>query len=312
MIPTNAPGWPHGCLLPLLAAGCLLAGASQATQPTGEPGLQAAVARWTDTAPVVDGDLAPGEYGGAIPLQVTFEDVTTYPGVIPGFGASPAYVPPSSPDDLSFQVSVLYDADNLYVCVEVADDLVIDDGPDADGPCPYCDDDVELFVDGDGVGNDLSPRYVGTEEGFQIAMDVGGDALTQLRGGLDLGWEGAAGRTPRGYLIEFRVPLASIDTRDGRGEQPPRPGDSIGFNVAVGDDDNGGWPYNLVCEGRRCDYTDGAPFDTFGKWDGAASWDEGSWGTLYFEPPAGGRPAGRLATARVEPGTWARVKSLLK
>ena len=153
---------------------------------------------------------------------------------------------------------------------------------------------------------------MGTKEGFQLAMDVGGDALTQLRGNLDLGWEGAAGLTPRGYVTEFRIPLAAIDTQDGRGERPAGPGDAIGFNVAVSDDDNGGWPYNLVCEGRWCDYPDGPPFATFGKWDGGATWDEESWGTLTFEPPAGADGAGKLAGTGGQPSTWGQVKSQAK
>ena len=46
----------------------------------------------------------------------------------------------------------------------------------------------------------------------------------------------------------FRIPLSSINTIDtswfssafpGAGFRPPQPGDIIGFNVAVGHDDNG-------------------------------------------------------------------------
>src|SRR5215470_11465060 len=65
-------------------------------------------------------------------------------------------------------------------------------------------------------------------------------------------WDSKTGARPHGFAAEFRVPLDSINTMDtswfttffpATGSRPPQPGDIIGFNVAVGDDDNGGLSY---------------------------------------------------------------------
>ena len=52
--------------------------------------------------------------------------------------------PPDSPADSSFTIYTLYDDNNLYVAVDVTDDIVI-----CDGPVPYLDDDAEIMIDGD-------------------------------------------------------------------------------------------------------------------------------------------------------------------
>jgi hypothetical protein len=46
-----------------------------------------------------------------------------------------------------------------------------------------------------------------------------------------------AGRTDRGYVIEFETPLHLIDTRDGPGVRPAATGSTLFFNVGVHDND---------------------------------------------------------------------------
>ncbi|NIM99729.1 MAG: hypothetical protein GTO24_17135 [candidate division Zixibacteria bacterium] len=239
-----------------------------------QPGEQMMTARWAQHgAPVIDGVMGPTEWSAAIPFHVTFSQPTTTPGIIPYWLPSP-----DNPDDLSFTVYSMYDEENLYIAVDVADDIIIDDSPD---DLPWFDDDVEIYVDGDQEGNDISgngPDEVPGKEGFQLLKDVGGDSGTNSVDEID--WEAAPGFRPRGYVVEFRIALGSIDTQDGEGEAPPGPGSSVGFNVTVGDDDNGGLPYNWDPE------SDGS--DSYGAWDG--SWDtwwyarEDDWGSLYLEP----------------------------
>jgi hypothetical protein len=102
-------------------------------------------------------------------------------------------------------------------------------------------------------------------------------------------WDSKAGLRPHGFVVEFRIPLTSINTLDtswfskpfpGSGFRAPQPGDIIGFNVAVGDDDNGGPGY---LRGEPAPHT-----DSFTAWDGRSlGWyvfAERDWGNLYLAP----------------------------
>ena len=293
----------------LVAVLCVSVNVAFGKKPSSEPGQQMITARWTDTAPGIDGAIGPGEYSAAIPLHVTFVQ-PTYPGVVPDLGTEYEWPWPENPDDLSYTIYAMYDEDNLYIAVDVADDYVIDDGPDCFGAFPWWDDDVEIFVDGDRVGNDITDFFAPGKEGFQLVMDAGGDAWA-TPGDADINavidWEAAPGLRPRGYMVEFRIALSSIDTEDDGDETPPGPGSKIGFNVVAGDDDNGSLPYNW---GQfDCVYwsPDEELTDTFGMWDGSATFLEDDWGTLYFDPKWAAKPALSL-----QPSTWGWVKSLLK
>jgi hypothetical protein len=46
-----------------------------------------------------------------------------------------------------------------------------------------------------------------------------------------------AKRTNDGYIVEFEIPLALIDTKDGPGVVPPGPGSLLQFGMAVTDND---------------------------------------------------------------------------
>jgi len=252
-----------------------------------QPGQQVYIAYPVDDdPPMIDGVLDKGEYEDAMYLRVTFNDPTSPPGLVPEWLPSPY-----NRVDLSYEVYAVYDEEYLYIAVDVRDDFVIDDGPNYWGRFPWFDDDVEIFVDGDQVSNDIAEEKSG-KEGFQLLMDAGGDAWAtpgaeNINAVID--WNAMTGPRPKGYLVEFRISLASIDTEDGGDEVPPGPGDSIGFNIAVGDDDNGSFPYNwgqIVCDPpdyENCvDEADTELTDTFGMWDGSGTFIEDDWGTLVF------------------------------
>lgn len=279
-----------------------------AKQPSSQPEKQMMTARWTDKAPRIDGVMGPGEWSAAIPVHVNFVKPSTAPGVVEA-----GFENPDNPHDLSFTIRAVYDADNLYVAVAVADDFL------AVGPLAWESDAVEIFVDGDRVngcpppddgilayygiydiwqdctpqtglndffnwdnwaayaygGADESIWRVGGEEGFQLITDFQGTAWSWYSpAALGLEWTSAAGLHPRGYVVEWSIALDSIDTQDGPDHRRPEPGEVIGFDIAVDD-------------------CDGFARDTQGWWEGRATGStyahEDEWGTLYFEPQPKGK-----------------------
>lgn len=282
-----------GTLFLLLPSGA----ASQAASPRNSiPGKQLMVAHYSNTPPVIDGVFTPGEWAAATPVFVEgSSSPATPPGVVPSIGL-PYLFPPDSPADSSFTVYTLYDANNLYVAVDVTDDIVI-----CDGPVAYLDDDAEIMIDGDrqpgdiqmafacGPSNPNCPNPVVNNEGFQLVTSVCNQSLTSPPNNPAIVWESKAGLRPHGFVVEFRVPLSSINTLDTSwfssafphfGFRPPQPGDIIGFNVSVGDDDNGGPSY---ARGEPAPHT-----DSYTAWDGrSVGWfvfAERDWGNLYFAP----------------------------
>jgi len=263
------------------------------------PGRQIMVARYTNTPPVIDGVFSPEEWGGALPVYVAGSlHPATPPGVVPNIPGLPYLFAPDSPQDSSFTIYTLYDANNLYVAVDVLDKIII-----CDGPVPYLDDDAEIFIDGDrqpgdavmailcGPNNPNCPNPVINNEGFQLVTSVCNQSLTFPSNNPSIVWESKAGLRPHGYVVEFRIPLDSINTSDtswfsggfpGSSFRRPQPRDFIGFNVAVGNDDNGGLSYARTEPGPHK--------DTYTAWDGrSVGWvvyAESDWGKLYLAPRA--------------------------
>jgi hypothetical protein len=284
----------------LLVIGTLLlfsrSATSQSSPQSRIAGKQLMIARYTKTPPVIDGVFSPGEWAGSNPVFVEgSSSPATPPGVVPSIGL-PYLFPPDSPADSSFTVYTLYDDNNLYVAVDVTDDIII-----CDGPVPYLDDDAEIMIDGDrrpgdahmavncGPNNPNCPNPVVNNEGFQLVTSVCNQSLTAPSNNPSIVWESKAGLRPRGFVVEFRIPLSSINTIDtswfssafpGFGFRAPQPGDIIGFNVAVGDDDNGGLSY---LRSQPAPHT-----DSYTAWDGrSVGWyvyAERDWGNLYLAP----------------------------
>ena len=261
------------------------------------PGRQIMVAKYTSTPPVIDGVFSPGEWAGALPVYVAGSlHPASAPGVVPNDPSLPFLFAPDSPQDSSFTVYTLYDANNLYVAVDVLDQIII-----CDGPAPYLDDAAEVMIDGDrqpgdafmaiqcGPGNPDCPNPVINNEGFQLVTSVCNQSVTAPNNNPSIVWESKAGLRPHGFVVEFRIPLDSINTIDtswfsnpfpGSGFRRPQPGDFIGFNVAVGNDDNGGLSYARTEPGPHK--------DTYTAWDGrSVGWfvfAESDWGKLYLAP----------------------------
>jgi hypothetical protein len=266
------------------------------THETTIPGKQVMVANYTNHPPTIDGVFRPFEWIGAIPVYVDGTTPATAPGVVPNIPWLPNLRPPDSPEDSSFTIYTLYDDNYLYVAVNVTDDIVI-----TDSDLPYLDDDVEVMIDGDrepgdyamanlcGSSNPDCPTPVVNYEGFKLTTSARGAQLVDPSNHPNIVWDSKAGLTSRGFVVEYRISLDSINTIDTSwwsyyfpqsGFRRPQPGDTIGFNVAVGDDDNGGDSYLRSEPGPHS--------DSYTAWDGrSVGWFVGAeqdWGNLYFAP----------------------------
>jgi Carbohydrate family 9 binding domain-like len=220
------------------------------SRETTIPGKQVMVANYTSHPPTIDGVFHPFEWRGAIPVYVDGSTPATAPGVVPNIPWLPNLRPPDSPEDSSFTIYTLYDENYLYVAVNVTDDIVI-----TDSDLPYLDDDVEVMIDGDRRPGDWALAICGppncqtpvvNNEGFKLTTSARGAQLTDPPNNPAIVWESKAGLTRTGFVVEYRIPLTSINTIDtswwsyyfpNSGFRPPQPGDTIGFNVAVGDDE---------------------------------------------------------------------------
>lgn len=300
--------------------GLLIVGAqTQAHQQTSEPGQQNITARRAKKAVTIDGIFGPGEWSAAVPLHVNAVKPAEAPGLVPFVGLPGGFNPPDNPDDSSFTLYTMYDDNYLYVAVDVADDTIFADNPDL----PWADDDVEIFIDGDNQPFDLDairdiPDWFGVlpnNEGYQLVTSAGNIRAVFPSPVIQVDWDSRAGLRPRGYLVEARISLDSINTIDNSWytnpnevepdfendpTQPvvpgavfspefrrPQPGDTIGFNITVGDDDNGRSgddPFNDSY--LRTDLIPNP--SSYTAWDGSSpNWfysDEEAWGTLHFAP----------------------------
>lgn len=183
-------------------------------------------------APVIDGQEDEAWAGGP---RNKLENV------IPSFGSGEKASPPSSPDDLSANFRALWDEQDLYLFVDVTDDkLVNDTDPDHAITVPtgstvipwWYDDSVEVYIDGD---NAKSTEYGPNDFHFRFNWGEKPSMRVYNRNQevqLD-GIEFAMVRTDKGYSTEAKFPWKTLHVK-------PVAGASIGLDVHVNDDDNGG------------------------------------------------------------------------
>src|SRR5262249_4924784 len=105
-------------------------------------------------------------------------------------------------------------------------------------------DGVEVFINGDQVANDLTPVSTvvpnGNREGFQLSADAKGHQGTNSLDCTNADWKVGTSRTPDGYIIEFEIPLALIDTKDGPEVVPATSGSELLVNFGIMDNDTPG------------------------------------------------------------------------
>ncbi len=159
-----------------------------------------------------------------------------------------SFVPLANPADGSGTWKVLYDANNLYVLVDVTDDSLKNDSASS-----WQDDSVEVYFDG---GNTkLKTPLSGDDHQYTFgwtANDVQGTNIT----GYTAGIEQAQVTTATGWRIEVKMPWLSI-----QGKAPQARG-LIGIDCYYNDDDDGG----DTREGKMLSYS------AIEGWNDASQW----------------------------------------
>jgi hypothetical protein len=136
------------------------------------------------------------------------------------------FVPLEDPTNASGSWQVLYDYENLYVIVDMTDDVLQNDSASS-----WQDDSVEVYFDGGNTkldtplsGDDHQYTFAWTTDEIQ---GVNIDGYTE-------GFEHAQVDTDTGWRIEIKMPWLSIQGVD------PQAGDLIGIDCYYNDDDDGG------------------------------------------------------------------------
>ncbi len=135
------------------------------------------------------------------------------------------YSPASSEADFSASYRALWDAKNLYVLVNVTDDVLKNDSEEF-----YLDDAVEVFIDAD---NSKSADYGDNDYQYFFEWAEANPRMGETKHSRTDGVEFAVGRADAGYCVEIRFPWATLGAK-------PSAGTKIGLDVHVNDDDDGG------------------------------------------------------------------------
>jgi hypothetical protein len=160
-----------------------------------------------------------GEYPTPVVLVLDTSSADTYNGTIDGEA------------DLSAELSSCWDDRNLYLAVRVHDDILVSDS-DAS---LWHDDTVEIGLDGlhDYVG------WQADDERYSVRVD---GTIDSIRDNPPV--EATAREMAYGYNVEMAIPWESL------GDVPVEAGRTIGFNLGLSDDDDGGrYEARLVWEG---------------------------------------------------------------
>ena len=103
---------------------------------------------------------------------------------------------------------------------------------------------VEVYINADQVANDRLPIFVsnslplGNREGFQVIADSAGHKISLQPDLTVADWKVGTSRTADGYIIEFEIPLALIDTQDGPVSAPAASGSELLANFVIIDNDD--------------------------------------------------------------------------
>jgi tetratricopeptide (TPR) repeat protein len=205
--------------------------------PPGLPRIPLTIdAPYRSVAPVADGRIDEGEYGSGV--DAVFDDDAN-----PGRMCTMLDGRPRGPGDLSFRLLAAHSDASLFLAFRVRDQFLDDQRSDRriGSPRFNFNDAAQVFINGDLVANDMPGYWSGVEngnrEGFQVLADVLGQKLTVSTEFGNDDWKVGTRRTSDGYIVEFEIPLALIDTKDGPEYRPATTGSFLLMNAAVDDND---------------------------------------------------------------------------
>ena len=130
----------------------------------------------------------------------------------------------SSAADLSGNWKAMWDATNLYVLVQVTDDVKRNDA----GTDVYNDDGVEIYFD---FGNNKPTAYGANDHQYTFRWNDA-TAAYEINGHSVAGITKGSTNTTGGYIMEVRIPWVTIGG-------VPAANSLHGFDVMINDDDNG-------------------------------------------------------------------------
>ena len=159
-------------------------------------------------APVIDG-IADDAWSAAEKIKLT----------------NVLYKPASSPNDLSANFKTMWDQNNLYLFVDVADDVLKNDASN-----PWDNDSVEVFID---ATNGKAASYGPTDYSYIFIWDKTSPKIQETKQNRTEGVQYAMVTTNTGYQLEVKFPWSTLGTK-------PRTGAKIGLDVHVNDNDTGG------------------------------------------------------------------------
>jgi hypothetical protein len=160
--------------------------------------------------------------------------------VIGSFSSGESCSSPSSPNDLSAEYRAMWDENNLYLLVDVTDDVLVNDTnhdqpitlPSGSVAVPWWyDDSVEVYIDAD---NSKSNQYDNDDAQYHFDWDKTKPTIGvhNQHGQLE-NIEFAMVITPTGYRTEIKFPWATLGRKLATGA-------TIGLDVQVNDSDGGG------------------------------------------------------------------------
>lgn len=159
----------------------------------------------------------------------------------------------NNPPNLGGSFRIMYDANNLYVIVDVADNDLKNPDP-ADVANYWHNDGVEIYID---IGNDKATSYSGNDYQYALVWNKGGLLETKhgATGGVSYYQTTKAGGL--GYIMEFSFPWSTLGGT-------PTPGAYIGFDVKLNDDDGSPGRDNQLAwkDGTFAEYNNPSLFGT--------------------------------------------------
>ena len=141
--------------------------------------------------------------------------------------ANVMYEPPKSASDLSADYKAMWDKDNLYLLVEVTDDILKHDTSPEDW---YDSDSVEVYID---ATDSKSAEYGPTDYQYGFIWDKTSPQMQEYKHSRTNGVQYALVTTDTGYRVEVKFPWSTLGAK-------PSAGAKLGLDIQVNDNDSGG------------------------------------------------------------------------